>query len=1632
MADVIRKTTNRWTKGLVMDFSPENTRNEVLTNALNATLMTFNGNELSLQNDMGNARVETAVLPDGYIPVGTCEYGGVIYIVSYNPLEDKSQIGCFPSPERNINVDEIGLLKQKISNSDFQDGDKLTYSKKILLKEDKLNPGDKFIVMANQDIYKEAIRDMEVLQDNTWSQVEHPAIKLSVVSIEDTGKIIYLDSELRDYTKTVNDETDKTDKTYKYHILGSLVNGEPVVSDIDQYRNVLTSGYNVFKSKTSGQLSLLAELVMIDEYSVTHEIVPSTYGKFDILIHTEVAPEVNANNYIYIPKLKYYYLDESHCELSYKDDKNNIITENLSNSLTTQDQIYYYPTNKDQVNDQEKQERNTRIAANLCFPKEKTYHCCITETAEINPQVRSSFTKNLYYRVYKSQFFQDNKLQDWVKILLEDGNISFFQYKQNEGTYTPTMFDVSQPNLVYYIEQIDSVYIDAQRKKENQGLPLYKLTNPLEIATDAIKKDASIEKFVYKSVVSYRYATKEDISNGVQLLEKIVNEDGEVSYSTVPQGDVQDGKVYYVANSENSLVSYGKVDASNLTEICYYYPGIAKYVEATEQDKQTYFDIETYPMTPEAPYGHVLTLYLKQDTQSYKVIPKEEAGTYQGQLYKLAKYEQVDITTVSEDYNNPELYLFVRNNLSAPYTAFQPSYEYNRIKNIDDSPKQATTKTLREDEGTITLLNYDKFLPNVENNYTYESIRLGEVTIPEYAYKYGNKDIPCKYTYSLIPCMNYGKLNHLKITNTIDFNKLNDFNESNFNTWKYYVEDDQLRLTFGAEVYDTFEQNKVSGLKLEFYDCWGKVGHLIVNNKKSYSGIFTKYIPLNTANALNTDGQFHNVNIKHDVDKNEYNLLVNEEPKTLTYNNKWEFEQDYVVPEEYNDSGVLHSNMLYGVKAYFIVSDTEIYKDTFFVFTSSIYNQYYYTVQNFNTITKPKLELLLTYRLQDSGSISPYEQLGLNFGYNEDDKKKYDDYILGNTKDENLDLIKYYEYSGTTSLNLEIGLKEEYTQQGFSYDPAINEHFSCNLQIQSDSGEVVDVISDTLGTNDDEILNLNGLKNDKSLKFDDDSISKPIFNLRDYNFINPSNTPKSIPLNYKFVVGYKVSITDLKEVSVPATTVCALCHKDDNGNYNYEDFGIYEKTLPEGGSEYLSSCMFCSRGTLDTEVVGVVVQQQSSGDTKGDALYMKEYTENPTSKTLTPGRLYSGDSLKWFNSKIGKLQFQQPHCHGFDSDDRNTIEEKYNTLWVSYGTRSLREHHYGSSNVPPKYNMCINTLESVKYDTQFISTMPVKESSSLEDLEFIGFTGQEIATFNKNLLEVMKQVYVYNPDYNSIQSRVGTVSIQTEVPRFTSNIISSNAKLDNPDSFNNFIYLHGFKYSEYLANLKTFAGIDTDTENEKISNIVSFIPDLYYCGETALYLISSLTYNVTIPKELSDELEVQNHPGIIIRHENGEKNLIMTGDLNKKALYGWKDNKLIQLDVSNYSITENKEGQYILDVTYTIQGKQDDIINEELTSTYFTYNNLTGAWKNYQQYTIPNTYKPTQLPTSNITLNDLIYEPNIEGHRLFMKSSNYRALSTFDKNTHGLINYNTNGDNADWQSRNTLYLFTGPSYKPIE
>ena len=50
----MKSTTNVFQGGLKTDLHPLSTEQKVLTDALNATMITYNGNEMMLQNDMGN------------------------------------------------------------------------------------------------------------------------------------------------------------------------------------------------------------------------------------------------------------------------------------------------------------------------------------------------------------------------------------------------------------------------------------------------------------------------------------------------------------------------------------------------------------------------------------------------------------------------------------------------------------------------------------------------------------------------------------------------------------------------------------------------------------------------------------------------------------------------------------------------------------------------------------------------------------------------------------------------------------------------------------------------------------------------------------------------------------------------------------------------------------------------------------------------------------------------------------------------------------------------------------------------------------------------------------------------------------------------------------------------------------------------------------------------------------------------------------------------------------------------------------------------------------------------------------------------------------------------------------------
>lgn len=329
---------NTFAQGLVMDINPLVAPNDGVCNALNATLITMNGNENVLQNDMGNGRVETAYLPEGYVPLGTAELEGIIYIVSYNPLNKKCQIGSFPSPERNISSDEVSDLNQVLTNDDFkyrgETGALVYYLKKELNEGLTFNPGDKFIVYGDKidanfaNLYDETSYDQSLYNDSLYDQslseeeikkkiqeaieiIKNHTLKLDIGTVTDTGKLVKFENlkqyniGYKDTTDTTEDTTDTTKKIQgKYHIF--QYSGEDALTkDLDEYRSLVSQPYNIFSSKISGSLVLIAELVQFNDFDVSLKHTFTTIQDDNNNNHKMYAPKATftfSGDYPFIPK----------------------------------------------------------------------------------------------------------------------------------------------------------------------------------------------------------------------------------------------------------------------------------------------------------------------------------------------------------------------------------------------------------------------------------------------------------------------------------------------------------------------------------------------------------------------------------------------------------------------------------------------------------------------------------------------------------------------------------------------------------------------------------------------------------------------------------------------------------------------------------------------------------------------------------------------------------------------------------------------------------------------------------------------------------------------------------------------------------------------------------------------------------------------------------------------------------------------------------------------------------------------------------------------------------------------------------------------------------------------------------
>lgn len=262
-----QQESNQFDKGMNLDLNVINTDNHTLTSALNATMITRNGNEMVLQNDMGNAKVELAYLPSGYVPVGMKEFGGIVYVASYNPLKGTSQIGSFPSPETVINSDETDEPKiivnpETIFNSKETVNkviDKI-YVKNVLINKE-LKSGDKFQIIAEKNDVEKSL----------LNYLENKVFELrAIISGEDGENIDITSTCIKYQYKNTEKNTIVDSIAYCGEQLDEYTLTDILVynSSTDSYESVkdrkFSLYYNVIKGNNKGKLYLAQKLIVPD------------------------------------------------------------------------------------------------------------------------------------------------------------------------------------------------------------------------------------------------------------------------------------------------------------------------------------------------------------------------------------------------------------------------------------------------------------------------------------------------------------------------------------------------------------------------------------------------------------------------------------------------------------------------------------------------------------------------------------------------------------------------------------------------------------------------------------------------------------------------------------------------------------------------------------------------------------------------------------------------------------------------------------------------------------------------------------------------------------------------------------------------------------------------------------------------------------------------------------------------------------------------------------------------------------------------------------------------------------------------------------------------------------------------
>lgn len=333
-----KEASNIFSGGIISDLNPLTTPNEVLTDAINSTIITFTGNEFTLQNDSGNVKIDKMKLDKGFVPIGMKEYGGIVYIASYNPVTKECEIGSFPSTKTIYD----SLMDDKkphygTSDKDYNEQggklDKIKVDLSTLIDENgypKKFLGD-FFKVYKEDEESDEKDLLQLSPGDRYKIIYNPSNELVNSLVSDNNKLRKL-FKIKYYTKS-------TDGTLKQITRDDIAIIPKKENDLDP-----TKGFTYFKSGSPGILSVSYEPEDLDIFNIINIVKNKDNNKSSI--QTSIYGKSNSLNDFRGVKVKIYKeaSPESFSEkfLTVKGDNQNKLVFNVDGLESNQTYIYEF------------------------------------------------------------------------------------------------------------------------------------------------------------------------------------------------------------------------------------------------------------------------------------------------------------------------------------------------------------------------------------------------------------------------------------------------------------------------------------------------------------------------------------------------------------------------------------------------------------------------------------------------------------------------------------------------------------------------------------------------------------------------------------------------------------------------------------------------------------------------------------------------------------------------------------------------------------------------------------------------------------------------------------------------------------------------------------------------------------------------------------------------------------------------------------------------------------------------------------------------------------------------------------------------------------------------------------------